>query len=128
MATRKSTTTAATAAAQLAVEQRREFSINDAFQMLLDNATESSTLTRDELKYLIGGREDARILAGHAARVAEGIGCLVYNDKSVGNFQGGDGFLSLMFLFGGIFRNIEAMNELSELAELTLEQQGEQHA
>lgn len=126
MATRKTTTTAATAAAKPAAKQRRAFDMNDALQLLLEKATGSEKLTSDDLKYLVEGRQDARRLAGYAARVAEGIGCLANEDTSAGNFKGGDDFFDLMLLFGGVFRQIEALSELSEMAEFTLTE-GEQH-
>lgn len=126
MATRKTITPDAKPA-QPKPNRQGPFNLADAIDMLMAKATEPSQLTAHQLRYLIGAREEGRRLAGYAANVAEGIGCLVNTDESAGNFQATGDFLDLMCTFSGVFRQIEALNQLSEFAEYSLTQ-GEHHA
>ena len=126
MATRKTITPDAKPA-QPKPNRQCPFNLADAIDMLMAKATEPSQLTAHQLRYLIGAREEGRRLAGYAANVAEGIGCLVNTDESAGNFQATGDFLDLMCTFSGVFRQIEALNQLSEFAEYSLTQ-GEHHA
>jgi hypothetical protein len=90
------------------------FTVGAGVQLLMDRAAPG--LLEEERRYLEGATDAAALQAHHAAKVAEGIGCLIANDKSTGALQSPEDLSALLFHFAETFAQVGALAELGSLA------------